>query len=72
MFITQSAMSHALNRLRDLLDDPILVRTSEGMKPTPRAKSMKLQVREGFTRNTTSRGRAQTLSSFYQQTSVYY
>lgn len=46
MFITQSAMSHALNRLRDLLDDPILVRTSEGMKPTPRAKSMKLQVRE--------------------------
>lgn len=46
MFITQSAMRHALNRLRDLLDDPILVRTSEGMKPTPRAKSMKLQVRE--------------------------
>ncbi len=46
MFITQSAMSHALNRLRDLLDDPILVRTSEGMKPTPRAKSMKPQVRE--------------------------
>lgn len=46
MFITQSAMSHALNRLRDLLDDPILVRTSEGMKPTPRAKTMTAQVRE--------------------------
>jgi len=46
MFITQSAMSHALNRLRDLLDDPVLVRTSEGMKPTVRAKSMKSQVRE--------------------------
>jgi len=46
MFITQSAMSHALNRLRDLLDDPVLVRTSEGMKPTPRAKSMSAQVCE--------------------------
>ena len=46
MFITQSAMSYALNRLRDLLDVPILVRTSEGMKPTPRAKPMKSQVRE--------------------------
>jgi len=46
MFITQSAMSHALNRLRDLLDDPILVRTSEGMKPTPRAKTMAAQVRK--------------------------
>ena len=46
MFITQSAMSHALNRLRDLLDDPILVRTSEGMKPTPRAISMKSQINE--------------------------
>jgi len=44
MFITQSAMSHSLNRLRDLLDDPVLVRTSEGMKPTPRAMSMKSQV----------------------------
>lgn len=46
LFITQSAMSHALNRLRDLLDDPILVRTSEGMKPTSQAKAMKPQVRE--------------------------
>jgi len=30
-------MSNALSRLRRLLDDPILVRTSRGMEPTPRA-----------------------------------
>lgn len=40
MFMTQSAMSHTLNRLRQLLDDPLLVRTSSGMKPTSRAQSL--------------------------------
>ncbi len=30
VFLSQSAMSHALNRLRELLDDPILVRTERG------------------------------------------
>lgn len=40
MYITQSAMSHTLNRLRQLFDDPLLVRTSSGMKPTPRALAL--------------------------------
>lgn len=40
MFVSQSAMSHSLNRLRQLLDDPLLVRTSGGMKPTPRALAL--------------------------------
>ncbi|HLV49126.1 MAG TPA: LysR family transcriptional regulator [Aliidiomarina sp.] len=44
--ITQPAMSNALKRLRDLLNDPILVRTSEGMMPTERALAMKPQVRQ--------------------------
>src|SRR5690554_483830 len=44
--ITQPAMSNALKRLRDLLNDPILVRTSEGMVPTERALAMKHQVRQ--------------------------
>lgn len=35
--VTQPAMSNALRRLRGLLDDPVFVRTSEGMTPTPRA-----------------------------------
>ena len=38
--ITQPAMSNALRRLRDLLGDPILVRTSSGMAPTERATKM--------------------------------
>lgn len=37
MFVTQSAMSHILHRLRQQLDDPLLVKTPSGMKPTERA-----------------------------------
>ncbi len=35
--ITQPAMSNGLRRLRDMLHDPLLVRTSTGMQPTDRA-----------------------------------
>lgn len=35
--LSQPAVSNALSRLREALDDPILVRTSRGMEPTPRA-----------------------------------
>jgi DNA-binding transcriptional LysR family regulator len=38
--LSQPAMSHALKRLRDLLGDPLLVRTSSGMLPTARAQAM--------------------------------
>ncbi len=34
---TQSAISNALRRLRDMLDDPLLVRSPEGLSPTPLA-----------------------------------
>lgn len=40
MFITQSAMSHILQRLRQQLDDPLLVKTPTGMKPTERALAL--------------------------------
>jgi DNA-binding transcriptional LysR family regulator len=40
MFITKSAMSHILHRLRQQLDDPLLVKTPIGMKPTERALAM--------------------------------
>jgi len=42
--VTQSALSHALRRLRDLLDDPLLVRGQRGMVLTPRAESLVLPV----------------------------
>ena len=43
--ITQPAMSNGLKRLRNLLNDPILVRTSEGMVPTQRALDMRESLR---------------------------
>lgn len=45
MFITQSAMSHVLHRLRQQLDDPVLVKTPAGMKPTARALALIEPVR---------------------------
>ena len=42
--LTQSAVSHALNRLRYTLDDELFVRGPAGMSPTPRAVEMGPQV----------------------------
>ncbi|MCB9569831.1 MAG: LysR family transcriptional regulator [Myxococcales bacterium] len=38
--VTQSAMSQTLQRLRDALDDPILVRRGTKMAPSPRAAAL--------------------------------
>ncbi len=46
--ITQSAMSHALRRLRELLRDPLLVRGKGGMLLTPRAEALAVPVRSGL------------------------
>ncbi len=46
--ITQSAMSHNLRQLRDLFDDPLLVRGTGGMGLTPRAEEMRLSLRQGL------------------------
>ncbi|MBS0363371.1 MAG: LysR family transcriptional regulator [Proteobacteria bacterium] len=42
--LTQSAVSHALNRLRYVLGDELFVRGPAGMQPTPRAVEMGPQV----------------------------
>ncbi|HAA06171.1 MAG TPA: LysR family transcriptional regulator, partial [Acinetobacter schindleri] len=34
--VTQPAMSNILRRLRNLFNDPLLIRSSEGMTPTER------------------------------------
>lgn len=39
--LSQPAMSHALRRLRELLADPLLVRTGPGMELTPRAQALR-------------------------------
>ncbi len=42
--LTQSAASRALGRLRQLFDDPLLVRSGRGLVPTPRAAALQPQV----------------------------
>lgn len=44
--LSQPAMSHALNRLRDLLKDELFVRTPTGMRPTPRAEQLAALLRQ--------------------------
>ena len=46
--ITQPAMSNGLRRLRVLLDDPLLVRTSEGMTATERARELQPVIRKAL------------------------
>lgn len=48
LHITQPAVSNALARLRKTLDDPLFVRTSEGMTPTPLARSIVVRVRKAL------------------------
>jgi DNA-binding transcriptional LysR family regulator len=42
--LSQSATSHALARLRDVLGDPLLVRSKDGLVPTPRALALEEPV----------------------------
>jgi len=42
--LSQPAMSHALSRLSDALSDPLLVRAGTGMRPTPRARTLRVPL----------------------------
>ncbi len=44
--ITQPAMSNGLKRLRELFNDPLLIRSSDGMKPTERALEIQPKIRQ--------------------------
>jgi DNA-binding transcriptional LysR family regulator len=46
--LTQSAISHALNRLRHVLHDELFVRGAEGMQPTVRASEIAPRLRHGL------------------------
>lgn len=47
--LSQSAMSHALGRLRETFDDELLVRSGRTMVPTIRAVALKEPLREALT-----------------------
>ena len=44
--LSQPAMSNGLRRLRELFNDPLLVRTKDGMIPTEHAEALQPQVRD--------------------------
>jgi len=44
LFVTQPAMSKTLNRLRNLLDDELFVRSSHGLIPTPKTLELEKPV----------------------------
>ncbi len=46
MFMSQSAMSNALTRLRTYFDDPLLVQVGKRMEVTPRAEAMRSAIRD--------------------------
>jgi DNA-binding transcriptional LysR family regulator len=46
--LTQSAISHALNRLRYVLKDDLFLRGPDGMQPTPRAAEIAPRLRQGL------------------------
>jgi DNA-binding transcriptional LysR family regulator len=46
--LSQSAISHALGRMRDVLGDDLFIRTARGMEPTVRALGMATQVRSAL------------------------
>lgn len=46
--VTQSAASHSLGRLRQELQDPIFVRTSQGMEPTPYGETLCAAISEAL------------------------
>jgi DNA-binding transcriptional LysR family regulator len=54
LHLTQPAVSKQLHRLREVFDDPLFVRTSDGMAPTPVAESIAGPIRQALSslRNT--------------------
>src|SRR3954468_16567790 len=46
--LSPSAVSHALGRLRDVVGDPLLVRTGARMTATPRARRIAQHVEAGL------------------------
>ncbi len=46
--LSQPATSNALARLRELVGDPLFVRSGRGLVPTPRARSLAVPVRRGL------------------------
>jgi DNA-binding transcriptional LysR family regulator len=50
LFLSQSATSHALGRLREMLGDPLFVRHPKGVEPTVRAHELSQPIADALVR----------------------
>lgn len=48
LFLSQSAVSHALSRLKEQLGEPLFVREGRGVAPTPLAERLAPEIREAL------------------------
>ena len=64
--MTQSALSHRLRRLRDILGDPLFVANSHGLTPTARAEAIAVPLADGMRHLQTA---LQTIDEFDPKTS---
>lgn len=48
LYLSQSAVSHALARLREQIDDPLFVRQGRGVTPTPLARQLSPVIRDAL------------------------
>ncbi len=48
LFVTPSAISHSLNKLRFAFKDELFLRVAQGMQPTPRAMEMAPRIRQAL------------------------
>ncbi|MBV8973205.1 MAG: LysR family transcriptional regulator [Sphingomonadaceae bacterium] len=46
--LTQSGISHAVGRLRDIFGDELFIRTAHGVRPTPRAVALRAPIAEAL------------------------
>ncbi|MGL6312800.1 LysR family transcriptional regulator [Vibrio sp. WXL103] len=68
LYVSQSAASHNLAKLRERFNDPLFVRTSQGMNPTPFAQTMLPVLRQGVSNIARA---AEMQSSFNPQTDAH-
>ncbi len=48
MFMSQSAASHVLSKLRNRFDNPLFIKTRSGMEPTPLVQMLLPEIRKGL------------------------
>lgn len=48
-YLSQAAMSGILKRLRDIFEDPLFIRESHGLQPTPKAIALYSKVKTYLT-----------------------